>query len=54
MKDEHGCQIEDYYEEMMSAVVGRPVHRTSCRHGDDPCSLSCVPAACCAFAIVDE
>lgn len=41
-------------QEMMSAVVGRPVRRTSCRHEDDPCGRSCVSAACCAFAIVDD
>ena len=31
--------------EMISAVVGRPVRQTACRHDGDPC---------CKFAIVDE
>jgi DeoR family transcriptional regulator, suf operon transcriptional repressor len=36
------CHVD---EEMLSAVVGRPVHQTACRHDGDPC---------CTFEIVGE
>lgn len=33
-EDRHVCCID---QEMMTAVVGRPVRRTACRHDGDPC-----------------